>query len=230
MQSSSSPQPSFRSFSSGGFDTTGLAIQRNPDTELTPKGGFNPTSNPPGQPTPRADDNSFYIGQLDVVTRVARVHTIWIDTEQASPDLLDPVILPDGADQPSGTQVIVEYRGASAFQLSNIDVQMGTDVDEATFPFDAQHLNAYGDIFAVFSTAHTDPERHAVLGITTNPQNNNAQDFPGQVSFNTGVSTWSPDIDSIDGSKFVQMRITFLSNIATGLSPELSAIGLAFSE
>jgi hypothetical protein len=218
----SSPLPSFRSFSSGGFDTTGTAVRRNPDLELTPKGGFNPTSSPPGAATTRADDNSFYIGQIDVVTRVARVHTIWLDTEKTSPDLVDPVILPDGVDQPSGTQVIVEYRGSAGFDTHDIDIHLGQLTDESLFPFDAQHLNAYGDIFAIYSSTHaTDPSRHAVLG---------SDDFGGQVMFTNGVSTWSNDIDSIDGSRFVQMRFTFLSNMATGLSPELSGVGIAYAE
>ncbi len=215
----SSPLPAFRSFSTGGFDTTGRAVLVNPDQELTPNGGFNPNSVPtPGLHTPRADDNSFYVGQLDAVTRIARVHSVWIDTNQPSPNLIDPVVLPESADQPSGTQVILEYRGASGFTLSDLDASLGAVVDESQFPFNAQRLNAYGEVYAVLPPpANT----HVILGSTQ---------FPGSVQFTNGISTWLPDIDTIDGSRFLQMRITFVSNTETSLSPELSAIGIAFFE
>lgn len=214
----SSPLPCFRSFSTGGFNTSGVAVQVDPDLETTPQGGFDPNSTPPGRPTVLAADNSFYVGQLDVVTRIARVHSVWFDTSRASPDLVDPVVLPESGDQPNGTQVIVEFRGASGFTLSDLDLQLGTVVDESQFPFNAQRLNAYGEIFAVFPPPAS---THAILG---------SADFPGSVQFKNGISTWSPDIDTIDGSRFVQMRITFVGNIQTSLSPELSAIGIAYSD
>jgi hypothetical protein len=50
------------------------------------------------------------------------------------------------------------------------------------------------------------------------------------VQYVGGVETWSDDIDSIDGGQYFQMRISFLSNIETRLSPVLSAIGIAFSD
>ncbi|NOT32085.1 MAG: Ig-like domain-containing protein [Planctomycetes bacterium] len=217
----SSPLPSFRSFSTGGFDVTGQAVRINPDEQVQPLGGYNPLSTPvPGARTPRGDDNAFYVGQLDVVTRIARVHTVWLDTDQASPDLVDPILLPDRGDQPSNTEVIVEFRGAGGFTLSDLDADLGSVVDESEFPFNAQRLNAYGDIFAIFQVG-AQVGTHAVLGSTS---------FPGSVQFTNGTSTWSSDIDSIDGSRFVQMRFTFVSNIETGLSPELSAAGVAYSE
>jgi len=44
-----------------------------------------------------------------------------------------------------------------------------------------------------------------------------------------GGNTWSGDIDAVDGARYLQLRISFLSNIETGLSPELDALGLPFS-
>jgi hypothetical protein len=213
----SSPLPSFRSFSTGGFNTSGVAVTVNPDQETTPAGGFDPNSSPPGRPTPRADDNAFYVGQLDVVTRIARMHTVWIDTERPDADLIDPIVLPEASDLPSGTQVVIEYRGAEGFVLSDLDAALGTIVDESVFPFDAQRLNAYGEIFATLPPNN----QQVLLGSTQ---------FPGSVQFTNGVSTWVSDIDAVDGSRFVQMRITFVSNLETLLGPELSAIGIAFSE
>lgn len=213
----SSALPAFRSFSTGGFNTAGAAVERNPDQELVPRGGFNPSSIPlPGAATARSDDNSFYIGQLDAVTRLSRVHTVWIDTSINNPDFLDPIVLPTDNDLPSGTAIIVEYRGADGFVISDVP-ELGL-VDETTFPFNAQRLNAYGDIFAI--VPETGVDTFEVLGSST---------FLGQVNYVNGTGTWANDIDTIDGAQYVQMRITFVNNIETGLSSELSAIGIAYS-
>jgi hypothetical protein len=216
----SSALPAFRSYSTGGFNSGGSAVQRDPDLETNPRGGFNPLSTPPGQPTPRGDDNSFYIGQLDAVTRISRVHSIWIDTELADPDFDDPIVLPTV--QPSDTQVVLEYRGADGFDLSHdLDGQLGFPVDESQFPFDAARLNAYGEIFALIPPVANSVPDHTLLG---------SSDFPGSVAFVGGTGAWSANIHSIDTARFVQVRITFVSNILTGLSPVLSAIGLSYSE
>ena len=50
------------------------------------------------------------------------------------------------------------------------------------------------------------------------------------IHYKDDVDTWTTDIDAIDGSELVQMRYTFLSNIATGLNAELSAVGIAYSQ
>jgi hypothetical protein len=212
----SSAIPSFRAYSTGGINTTGDAVERNPDEEDTARGGFNPTSNPPGQRTNRSDDNAFYIGQLDTVTRLSRVHTIWINTSLPSPDFFEPIVLPLDSDQPLGTQLVIEYRGAHGFVLDDVD----DDLDETLFPFDSQHLNAYGDIFAILPD-EDDVDLHHILG---------SVDFPGEVDYVTGSPTWVSDIDQVDGAQFLQMRITFLNNIETSLNPELSGIAIAYSE
>lgn len=130
----SSPRPNFRAFSTGGLDTASRPISKNPDLELVPSGGFNPRSVPPGQPTPPVDC-SFYYGQLDTVTRVSRAHSIWIDTLVDSPGYLPPIVLPRGDDQPHGTSVVVEFRGANQFSgITGID------------PFDARQLDPYGEL------------------------------------------------------------------------------------
>jgi hypothetical protein len=207
----SSAVPAFRAYSSGGINTTQTPVIRNPDTELAPDGGFNPLSNPPGRRTQRANDNTFYIGQLDVVTRISRVHTVWLNTFLTAPDYIDPSILPAAADQPLGTAVVVEYRGATGFELQDLDPEL----DETQFPFDASRFNPYGEIYFVLNGSYE------VLG---------SADFMGEVHYWNDVDTWLPDIDQLDGAQFVQMRITFLSNIETGLSPVLSAIGVAYSQ
>ena len=130
----SSARPNFRAFSTGGFNQQNQAVYKNPDLEAVPTGGFNPTSSPPGAPTARPCDNSFYLGQLDTVTRISRVHSIWIDTLLESPDFQTPVLEPSGSDQPVGSSIVVEYRGAESIG--------GYANGE---PFDAQELDPYGE-------------------------------------------------------------------------------------
>ena len=218
----SSAIPSFRAYSTGGINQSGIAEQRNPDTEILARGGFNPLGNPPGSPTSRADDNAFYIGQLDAVTRISRVHTVWINTIIDDPDFLDPVVLPEEVDQPAGTQIIIEYRGADGFVLGQLDALLMQPVEESTFPFDAQRLNAYGDIFAILPVmrGNRTVNTHKLLG---------SDIFPGSIQYVNG-STWAGDVDAIDGARYLQLRITFVSNIDTLLSPELSAVGISYSD
>jgi len=218
----SSAIPSFRSYTTGGINTSGDAVQRNPDEEVVARGGFNPSSNPPGQRTNRPDDNGFYIGQLDTVTRISRVHSVWINSNLPAPDYFDPIALPLASEQPLGTQVVIEYRGAHSFTIADLDAVLGP-TDEALFPFDADRLNPYGDIFVRLRETNppSDEDFYHVLGTT---------DFPGSIDYATGNDLWIDDIDTIDGAQFLQMRITFLNNILTGLNPELSAIAITYSE
>ncbi|MCI0635760.1 MAG: Ig-like domain-containing protein [Actinobacteria bacterium] len=196
----SSPLPAFRAYSSGGLNTSNQAVVKNPDLELVPSGGFNPGSSPPGKRTANDNDNSFYIGQLDVVVRISRVHTVWIDTLMTAPDYSDPIILPNAGDQPAGTEIVIEYRGATGFS---------DELAATTAMFDAGRINPYGDPFKIEGTSPA-----LTLPLET-------------VDYLNGP-VWKPDIDSIDGAKFFQMRFTFFNNIGSGLNAELSAVGVAY--
>jgi hypothetical protein len=132
----SSALPNFRAFSTGGLNTGQTQIIKDPDLEVFPTGGFNPTSTPPGAPTARAVDNTFYIGQLDVVIRVSRVHSIWFNTQTTTPSFVAPISEPKPEAQPSGTSVQLEFRGATGFS--------GTDPADA--PFGSEFLDAYGEL------------------------------------------------------------------------------------
>jgi hypothetical protein len=125
--------PNFRAFSTGGIDMLGRQERVEPDLELVPRGGFNPSSTPPGRRTVFSADNSFYIGQVDHVARVTRVHSAWIDCGFDAPDYLRPLVRPAAEEQPLGTRVVLEFRGATGF--------LGT----VARPFDARRLDSYGD-------------------------------------------------------------------------------------
>lgn len=104
----SSARPNFRAFSTGGFNGT-ENVERNPDTQDQALGGFNPATGGSTQGV----DNSFYIGQMDLVTRISRLHSIWFDTGLVNAKYTTPVIEPRANEQPLGTQVVLHFRGAT---------------------------------------------------------------------------------------------------------------------
>jgi hypothetical protein len=181
----SSAKPNFRAFSSGGFNSQGFPVVKDPDLQPVPTGGLNPFSSPPGQPTLSADD-VFYIGELDLVTRVSRAHSIWIDTGTAAPDYAAALLDVDA--RGSSATVVAEYRGASGF----------TGAGNA--PFDASMLDPYGD-FAV-----------------------------GSVSFFGGTAAWTSDLSSLDGARYLQVRLTFVNDLARQETADLASLALAFQD
>jgi hypothetical protein len=131
LATNSSAQPNFRAFSTGGVVGSTVHV-KDPDLETVATGGFNPNSNPPGATTPGVD-NSFYIGQMDLVVRVSRAHTIWFETgSTGSPVYSAPVIEPRPEDQPLGSQLALRFRGA-------------TQVVGLPLVSDASKITAYGD-------------------------------------------------------------------------------------
>lgn len=218
LGNNNAPTPFFRSFSSGGTDTSSQVVRVDPDLEDEPHGGFNPATSPPGQATPRSD-NAFYIGQIDVVTRLSRAHTIWLDSQRPAPDYAPPVVLPRPEDQPPGTRLVLEFRGAHGFELGELDGALGEGIDEELFPFDAQHLDPYGEIYADLPASVPDARQRTHLG---------SDEFPGSVRFARGPE-WSADLDELDGARFVQVRLSFVGDLASGNTASLSALALAFA-
>ena len=107
-------KPNFRAFATGGVNSSGTLVLVNPDLAVVATGGFNPTSTPPGAPT-LGVENTFYIGEMDLVVRVSRAHTIWFDSGAGAGLAVysSPIVEPKASDQPTGTQVVLAYRGAS---------------------------------------------------------------------------------------------------------------------
>jgi hypothetical protein len=126
------PVPCFRAFSTGGVDVQGRVATVDPDLELVPRGGFNPSSFPAGQRTVFSADSSFYIGAIDTVVRLSRVVTVWMDTGVLEPRFAEPVVEP--RDQIGSTSLVAEFRGADGFSA-----------DAGNAPFDSSLLDPYGD-------------------------------------------------------------------------------------
>jgi hypothetical protein len=178
--------PSYRVHATGGIDTLSRPSTVDPDTTPAPRGGFDPLSTPPGLPT-RSADPALYFGQLDTVTRLTRVITVWFDTGSASPDYFPPVVSPLPAAQPAGTSVRLEFRGATGF--------LGSGGAE----FDADRIDAYGELRT------------------------------GTALYPDGRGAWSTALDDVDGRRYLQVRMTFVNDLETGLSPELDSLALSFA-
>jgi hypothetical protein len=197
-----SAQPNFRAFSTGGIGPGNTLVPKDPDLQTSATGGFNPGSNPPGQTTLGAD-NSFYIGEAELVTRISRAHSIWFDTGSGSlPQYSTPVLEPRAEDQPLGTQIVLAFRGSNSVTA--------TAAQTTNILNDSDGLDPYGDVRPPIPTA-TPP-------------------FPGSgtVVFPSGDFTWKPSLGQISGLRFFQVRVTFVSNAQTNLSPTLSALGFAY--
>ena len=50
------------------------------------------------------------------------------------------------------------------------------------------------------------------------------------VSFVNGDSSWRDTVEELRGSRFFQIRMSFMSNLVTGETAELSSLGLSWIE
>jgi len=114
--------PYFRLQSTGGVLANGQRKLINPDQELTAQGGLDATGNPTAP-----IDSGFYYGNADFVTRVNRIHTIWLDTGSPS-QFGDLVSIPRTTEVPAGTQMSFAFRGATTI-TSLAAAQDGDNID-----------------------------------------------------------------------------------------------------
>lgn len=203
----SSARPNFRAYSTGGVNSSGNAVTVNPDLTDIATGGFNPTSTPPGAAT-LAVDNTVYLGEMDLVLRISRAHSIWLDTTIAAPTYLAPVVEPRDVDQPAGTRIDLAYRGAITVTPTTANL-----LRDATF------VGPYGD--SAFCPVANPPAGSCPV---------NSGTCNGTVTFFQNSSTWRTSLSQLNGAKFFQYRLTFVSNTETGLTPTLSALGFAFRQ
>jgi hypothetical protein len=202
----SSAKPNFRAFSTGGTNMSGQQVQINPDLESIAHGGYNPTSAPPGQQNNPAADNTLYLGEMDLVLRISRMHSIWLDTLMNTPTYLPPVVEPRSTDQPLGTSLVLAYRGATTV------TPVGANIAK-----DATFIDMYGNP----TLCPTGVAPACIFQLcTTN----------GVSTFYQGIGTWLPSITNINTAKWFQVRVTFVSNTDTNLSPSVSALGFAFRQ
>ncbi len=217
LAANSSAKPYFRAFSTGGIDTSNNPVQVDPDTENKANGGFNPTSSPPGKPT-FGLDCSVYLGAADFVVRVSHSHSIWFPATNPQdgsffnkPLYMQPIMEPRAEDQPVGTAITLAFRGMKKSTPGTAECGNGPE----PWLENAITLDAYGD--------HYDDCPPPTCGILNH---NASQENVGIKLFGDGA--WVNDISLIDTAKYYQVRVSFQSDIFTGLGPELSALAVAW--
>lgn len=234
LAANSSSKPYFRAFSTGGIQDSNT-IWIDPDAEEKSNGGFNPGNN--GAKT-YGRDNVFYIGAADFVTRISRVHSVWFEAidpfitdEKAlftAPLYIEPTKEPRDEDQPIGTAVNLAYRGASNIRSDRFVCDDLTTVNREPLE-NALFLDSFGDYYddGVVNTAFGE------IPLKNEPYENTTCDSAGDdrkkfIVFIADQEDWLDEITSIGGAPFYQVRITFESDIFTGLVPELSALAIAW--
>ncbi|MFT5284515.1 MAG: hypothetical protein ACI8TQ_000672 [Planctomycetota bacterium] len=209
----------FRSYSTGG--ASGAV---NPDAETTAVG--DQTTGMPGT------DTEAYIGQLDLVVRISRVHTRWFDTGVVSntfPIYGAPVIEPRLSEQPNGTNVTLAYRGAVTITDTTLP-DPGLNPDMNPDMHNANLYDAYGDPLNITllddNMGTCTDSGDDTFGVAAGAPLVISAGF--EPAFLNGDGTWKSDISEVNGARFIQVRITFTSNAATGQTPELSTLALPY--
>jgi hypothetical protein len=146
--------PAFRMFSAGGQDGSAEWFRVQPDNPAqggtAPSGGFLPG----GARTPTQFDTLLYWLNADFVVRVSRVYTHWFDFG----DVLDVgavrgvILEPENPDQPSGTSLLVEYRGSVQVGHQGNPLINPSPLTTADVPFDG-----YGDSLGVGTVSTPGP-------------------------------------------------------------------------
>lgn len=202
----SSYQPCFRAYSTGGVPTgSSTPILVNPDNEPVAQGGYTPTGAKLGP-----IDNTVYWGQADFVVRVSRFHTVWYDSTSAGTQYAPIVIEPVADENPVGTSVSVSFRGASALTVTG----------GASSPpewKDATRIDPYGD-------PYSQVQLNALTGTTNSLKPYTVTYFPTAAN-----KSWKDSITELNGARFVQMRVSMFANPVSGLTPEVSAIGVPYT-
>jgi hypothetical protein len=222
LASASAPQPYFRAFTTGGMKKNGKIKLVNPDNETRANGGFNPLSSPPGATTP-GNDPVLYMGAADFVVRTSRSHSLWFPATDplgggtfGAPTYSTPITEPRLEDQTAGTSVVLNFRGITSF-VPPADACTGLPVMGPLE--DAMTLDLYGDHY-----------NDACIPNPNGQPNHSTKNENLGLTFLNADDEWKATIQEVDGAPYYQIRLTFMSDIFSGLSPELSAVAVSWQE
>jgi hypothetical protein len=217
--------PWFRAHSTGGIDQATEPQFVDPALEDRATGGYDPNSVPSGAPTP-GTDAEMYMGSADFVVRVSRSHSIWFgaidpsapQTNFTVPSYNPPTVVPGPLDQPIGTSVSFDFRGATS-------ITPGMDFD----PDDADGINTHdalymADTLDLYGDHYLEPPSTCDGSFS----HNNDTTLNSGIGFKNGVSAWSPNVSDVNGSQYYQVRLTWISNPDTGLTAELSSFAMTW--
>ena len=138
-------------------------------------------------------------------SRVSRAHTIWLPALPGGVAFAPPVVELGAAGAAPGTEVRLAFRGAT--EIVNQDVSPVPD-DITT---NAADIDPYGDPTPT----------------------NGAGNATGAPVFLNSDATWKDDLTALDGSSWLQVRVTSVGNAATnataGRSSRVNASKLSAS-
>jgi hypothetical protein len=224
LAANSSSRPYFRAFSAGGVNSSGSTILVDPAQETMANGGFNPGTTPPGGQT-FGRDNSVYIGATDFVVRKSVAYTYWVETGAPAPGRMFETPLAATIGTTVNSSVEVALRGATAIVYDNSGFyQTDNDSDNngvVDYLESAVFLDLYGDYY-------NEVETSAIGGTINHDANamNSGLTFLGATGL---VDEWRTDVAAVQGARYIQLRVEFQSDMATGATPEISALGLAWT-
>ena len=234
--------PFFRAFSAGGFNTAGDLIEVDPNLEPVAQGGFVGGVRSPG------NDNIVYLAAVDLVVRVSRSSSVYYpvvdprqtdnneftydDPRYASAVFFPALLDPRPEEQPIGTSVDVLYRGAIAIMDPVPPLPPGAHRSQV----DATEMDSYGDFYPdrenrILNICDGTLGHNPVLPPACDPDPNGTPVENAGISFLTGLGdTWRSDIAEFNGAQFIQVHLTFASNVETGLTPTLSSLALSWGQ
>jgi len=193
-----SARPYFRTFSSGGVNPITGAVKIVDPDQSNVANGGVNPQN--GFPTPFGD-NRFYYGEADFVVRISRCHTRWLDTQSSQTVFATPLLTLEASPGP-GASAVLAFRGASAL----------TNTLPTTWR-DAARYDSYGN-------AYTSQQSLAL--------NLPATSFVPLFFPNSSDASWRTNLSSLDGARFVQVRMSFLANATTGATTAVDSLALAY--
>ncbi|MBI3819138.1 MAG: hypothetical protein HY286_10640 [Planctomycetes bacterium] len=208
-------KPNFSVWSEGGLDANQSPKTVTPDVApdgLVPTGSFFPPGSTAGTPGTKTTpgDGRFYVGRLDFGVKKSYAFTHFFDlvgtSTTTSPTFLttNTILLP--FTHPSGTSVSVAFRGATAVTGSALT--------------DARCFDAYGDLYTANANVAQIPQP-SVTGCGTS-QITTMEPVAGPINF-------TPNLPTLNGKRYLQMRFEFVSDIINNVSPTMNAFGVAYA-
>jgi hypothetical protein len=127
-----------------------------------------------------------------------------------------PITEPRPEDQTAGTSIALSFRGVTDFDPP-ADACTGAPVMGPLE--DATTMDLYGDHY-----------NDACIPNPTGQTNHSTKYENIGLTFLNSDDVWKATIQEVDGAPYYQVRLTFHSDILSGLSPELSAVAVSWQQ
>lgn len=194
----SSARPYFRAQSTGGVNPSTGAV-----TIVDPDNSPTATGSFNSNGLPSAPgDNAVHQGQADFVVRISRFHTRWLAVQGAAPQF-EPALLEFETSLPSGVQVIAAYRGASTISATSAEGWRNPNA-----------YDSYGDALTAAQLAQSSLPANLLFTPQFHPSSSDA--------------TWKSSTTDLDGARYVQARVSFVSDAVSGAAGALDTLAIAY--